>query len=88
VIDAWVEPFSWFVFIASICLIIYIVYYEYSMAKINAENAKIRLGEKENEDLVDNLSDSELVQLANKSESGLPSSPTALDSTDPKRPKS
>lgn len=86
--DAWVEPFSWFVFGASICLILYIIYFEYKTAKINAENARIKLGEKENEDLIGNLTDAQLVDMANKGESGLPSAPAALDSTDPKKPTS
>lgn len=79
------ELFSKFVLVGSIILIIYIIYFELKSARIREEIARIKLGEKENEDLVDNLSQSELVDFANKSESDLPAAPAAPDKTDPKK---
>jgi len=61
--------------VGSALLIIYIVYFEWKAAKSRAEQAKIQLGEKENEDQVGNLSDNDLIDLVNSQFSGSSSAP-------------
>ena len=58
----------------AICVIIYLVYYEYEQNKIAKEKAIIELGEQKNEDLVDSESDSAVVDSLNKELSGQSSS--------------
>ena len=53
-------------FSGSILLILYLIYYEWKSAKNRAEELKIQLGEKGNEDKVEALSDDDLVDLVNK----------------------
>ena len=53
-------------FIGSICLILYIIYFEWKSAKVNAEKNEIKLGEIENEDLVNSESDIDLIDSINK----------------------
>lgn len=54
------------VFGGSIILVLYLVYHEYMTSRISAENAKIALEEKENEDLVDGQSDSAVIDAINQ----------------------
>jgi hypothetical protein len=63
-----------------VCVILYIIYYEWRSAQIKAEKAVIALGEKQNEDTVDNLTDHALVDLLNEDGEGGSSSST------PKKP--
>ena len=65
------------VFGGSILLIVYLVYREWKLTKIDAEKAEIALGEKENEDRVKNLDPNQLVDLVNDdtSSSGTENSP-------------
>jgi hypothetical protein len=70
------------VFGGSIFLVLYIVYREYTLNRIKAENAEIALGEKENEDLVSAESDTDLIGSASSSSptkptGALPGSPIA-----------
>lgn len=58
----------------AICVIIYLVYYEYEQNKIAKEKALIKLGEEEDENLVTNQSDSAVVDSLNKELSGQSSS--------------
>ena len=64
------------VFGGSILLIITIVYREYKLSKIKAEQEEIELGEKDNEDLVANLDDQQLVDTINSEFSKLPKPPS------------
>jgi len=59
------ELISKIVFGSSLLLIIYIVYYEWKTSRINAEKARIALGEKENEDYVKSLDPNQLIDLVN-----------------------
>lgn len=54
------------IFGGSILLVIYLVYYEWKTAKIAAEKAEIELGEKENEDAINSLDDTAVLDLINK----------------------
>jgi hypothetical protein len=77
------------VFGGSLIAIIYVVYREFTLNRIRAENAEISLGEKTNEDLVNSESDAQLVNDINaefgptsnasttKPASALPGSPIA-----------
>ena len=49
----------------AICVIIYIVYYEWKKSKIAAEEAERKLGEEENENRVNSLTPDELIALVN-----------------------
>jgi hypothetical protein len=68
------------IFGGSICLILYIIYFEWRTAQINAEKAQIALGEKENEDRVNSLTPDELLDLVNGIEPG-----STKGSSDPKK---
>jgi hypothetical protein len=54
------------IFGASLILIIYVVYREWKITRINAEQNEISLGEKTNEDIVASLTNNELVDALNK----------------------
>lgn len=54
------------VFGGSLVLIVYVLYREFSLNRIKAENDEIALGEKNNEDLVNSFSDNDLVDAINK----------------------
>ena len=54
------------VFGGSIILIIYLVYREWKISKIEAEQAEIKLGEKQDEDVVDSATDAAIIDLINK----------------------
>ena len=58
------------VFGGSILLIMGVVYREWKLARISAEENKIKLAEKENEDLVNDQSDPAVVDSINKIISG------------------
>jgi hypothetical protein len=76
-LDQGLNYFSFVIFGGSIVLIIYIVYYEWKKSQILAEQDEIALGEKENEDAVNNLNDSAIVDAINKDcQSGQPSNPS------------
>jgi hypothetical protein len=47
----------------AICVILYLIYYEYEQNKIAKEKAIIELGEKKNEDEVSKLTPDELIDL-------------------------
>ena len=59
------EFFSKLVFGSSLVLIVYIVYYEIKINRINAEKAIIKLQEMENENKVNSLTPDELVSVIN-----------------------
>lgn len=77
--DAILEIAAKGVFGGSLLLIVYIVYREWKLNKIAAEQAEIKLGEKENEDLVANLSDPDLVNTINSEFAKLPAAPSKPD---------
>lgn len=77
--DAVLAIFSKGVFGGSILLIMYIVYREWKLSKIAAEEAKIELGEKANESVVDSLNDKQLVDTINEELSKLPIPPSKPD---------
>jgi hypothetical protein len=81
--DALLAIFSKAVFGGSILLILYIVYREWKLNKIKAEQDEIALGEKENEDIVANLSDPDLVATINSEFSKLPTPPSKPDTKKP-----
>lgn len=64
--------FSKLIFGGSIVLVVYLAYREYMINKFNAEKAKIQLEEKENEDIIKDLSESDLVDRVNEELSGQP----------------
>ena len=76
---------SKFVFAGSVLLVLYIVYFEWKTAKIRAEEAEIKLGEKQNEDLVDSLDDTQLINTINEEFSKLPAAPTRSNTKKPTR---
>jgi hypothetical protein len=59
----------------AICVIIYLIYYEYEQNKIAKEKAIIELGEKQNEDLVNSFDDTHLVDAINEELKSGPSNP-------------
>lgn len=77
--DVVLEIFAKGVFGGSLLLIVYIVYREWKLNKIAAEQAEIKLGEKENEDLVSTLDDKQLVDTINSEFSKLPTPPSKPD---------
>lgn len=62
--------FSICVFGGSIILILYLVYYEWKQARIDAEQDEIEMGEMKNEGIIDSLSDAELTDSINKDVGG------------------
>jgi hypothetical protein len=74
-----IEIFSKAVFGGSIFLIIYIIYREWKLSKIKAEQLEIELGEKKNEDIVANLSDPDLMATINSEFAKLPTPPSKPD---------
>jgi flagellar biosynthesis/type III secretory pathway M-ring protein FliF/YscJ len=74
------------VFGGSIFLILYIVYREFMENRIKTEQAEIKLGEKTNADIVQNESDSDLVDRLNEQFSiptDISSDPSSKGSTGP-----
>lgn len=67
-----IEILSKVIFGGSILVILYVVYYEWKTSQIIAEKNEIALGEKENEDAVNSLDDTALVDVVNKEFSSSP----------------
>lgn len=67
------------VFGGSVILVIFLAYREYIITKLKAQRDELELGERINEDKVNNMSDSELVDSVNKELSDLPIPPTRPD---------
>ena len=49
----------------SVFVVLYVIYYQWKSARIDAEKYKIEMGEEENENLVDDMSDTAVVDSLN-----------------------